>query len=260
MFVSLVIIIVLCVLGGAVFVVQDVQVVIDSADDVGVSNEDIIKTASVTKGKSIFSISESKVVSNIEKSYPTLKVKGVERVFPNKIILKLAERVPIIAIKFEGKNEYLILDNNMCAIEKFKASPDDPYLKTLCVVSGFELSGPNDIYLGKQLPTSYGEQAVVCQHIMAGLEKKMGLKKMSEFLYGIEFSQSMKVVYAVTRYNNAKGVIIRIAYDNMKEDKQAVFNKIQKAYEYYLSIDNPELKKEGYIMMENGEFTHKLHE
>ncbi len=258
MFVSLVVIIILCVLGGAVFVVQDIQIVIESGDDIEIANEEIIKTANISYGKSIFAISESKVVSNIEGHFPTLKVRGIERVFPNKIILKIAERVPIIAIKFEGKQEYLILDNNMCAIAKINA-PDENYLKEICVVTGFELSGSNDIFLGKQLPTSYGEQTVVCQHVMAGLNAKMGLEKMEDFMCRIEFSPTAKVVYVVTRFNGKDGVSIKLAYDTMKDNKLVVFERIKLAYEFYNTLDTKE-KSEGFILRENDEFLYKVHE
>lgn len=260
MFVSLVVIIVLCVLGGAVFVVQDIQIVIESGDDIEIANEEIIKTANVSYGKSIFAISESKVVSNIEGHFPTLKVRGVERIFPNKIILKIAQRVPVVAIKFEGKQEYLILDNNMCAIEKVTA-PSEEYLKGICIVTGFELSGSNDIFLGKQLPTSYGEQAVVCQHIMAGLSEKMGLKKMGNFMSRIEFSPTAKVVYVVTKIKNKDGVSIKLSYETMKDDKLIVYNRVKKAYEFYETLSGtPEQQEIGYILWENGEFLHKEHE
>lgn len=258
MFVSLVVIIILCVLGGAVFVVQDIQIVIESGDDIEIANEEIIKTANISYGKSIFAISESKVVSNIEGHFPTLKVRGIERVFPNKIILKIAERVPIIAIKFEGKQEYLILDNNMCAIAKINA-PTEDYLKEICVVTGFELSGSNDIFLGKQLPTTYGVQTVVCQHIMAGLDEKMGLEKMEDFMKRIEFSPTANIVYVVTRFNNQDGVSIKLAYDTMKDDKLVVYERIKLAYEFYNTLDTKE-KSEGYILRENGEFLYKVHE
>lgn len=56
MFVSLVVIIILCVLGGAVFVVQDIQIVFESGNDIEIANEEIIKTANISYGKSIFAI------------------------------------------------------------------------------------------------------------------------------------------------------------------------------------------------------------
>lgn len=261
MFASLCIIILLCVLGGAVFVIRDIDVVFSGNKPEGIDDAELIRKANIEYGKSIFSISESKVVTNIETNYPDIKVRGIERVFPNKIILKLAERVPVAAIKFADKQEYLILDSNMCAMEKVGAASEK--LNGLCMVRGFELSGNTDIYLGKQLPASYGIEAVVVQQIMAGLSESIDAGELTRFLGEIYFVDGYPLVSIRTRYGESGyGVTIRLDFSALDKDKYEVYNLIKGAYRFYLndeSMSDPQNKSEGYILYDktNNQFFYK---
>lgn len=263
LFVSLSLIIIMCVLGGAVFVIRSIDVVFSNGVPADISTDELIKKSNIDYGKSIFSISESMVVSNIESNFPNIKVRGVERVFPNKVVLKLAERRPVIAIKFKDKPEYLVLDSNMCAIEKVRESNTDK-LKNLCIVTGFELNGNTNIYLGKPLPTSYGIETVVIQHIMAGLSKYISVDKLTDFMAEIVCVESTHLAYLHTKYDGESGVIMKISYEKLREDKNAVFHRVTKEYDFYLNdpvMADPENKKEGYIKYneDTGEcFYHKF--
>ena len=251
MFVSLCIIIVICVLGGAVFVVKDIDIarLEGLENNTQIKDSDIIATTKISYGKSIFAISESKVVTNIESTYPTLKVRSIERVFPNKIIIKVIERVPMIAIRFKGGNEYLILDNNMCAIKKVSVTESDKAekLNNLCIVDGFELEGTKDIFLGKQLPRIYGDEVIIIQHILSGLiHENMELKQINEFMSRLIFDKGVKKVYLQTRYGTGEGVSIFIDYGDIEKDKNIVYKKVRLARQKYVTLETEERAK-GYM-------------
>lgn len=266
MFISLCIIILLCVLCGAVFVVRDVEIVkLEGLEfNTQISDKDLIATTQISYGKSIFAISESKVVTNIENTYPTIKVRGVERIFPNKIVIKLIERVPMIAIKFKGQKDYLILDNNMCAIKKVSVTEADfnEKLKNVCIVKGFELEGTNDIYLGKQLPRIYGDEVVLIEHIIAGLVKQgMELKQINEFISSIGFEQGVKKIFVYTKYGTGEGVSIDIDYSGIEKDENIVYKRIQLARKKYVTLETEE-KIAGVLIYDSttNSYIHKMHE
>ena len=266
MFISLCIIVTLCVLGGAVFVVRDVEVVrLEGLENnTQITDKDIIATTRISYGKSIFAISESKVVSNIENTYPNIKVRGIERVFPNKIVINLIERVPMVAIKFKGQNDYLILDNNMCAIKKISVNEADieEKLNKICVVKGYELEGTKNIYLGKQLPRIYGDEVVLVENIIAGLIKQgMELKQINEFMYSINFDSGVKKIYIQTNYGApGNGVVIQIDYSGIDKDETMVYKKIMLAREKYVTLETEE-KAKGFLIYDvsTKSYVHKIH-
>ena len=263
---AVVIIVVIGVLAGVVFVVRDVDININDGEGMEneISVEDILEAANIQKGKSIFSISESKVVSNIESQFPTLRVKGVERVFPNKIIISLVERIPLIAIKFKDKNEYLVLDNNMCVITKIEYTSDeerDEKLKDYCVVKGTELEGARQIYYGKTLPRIYGDEVVMVENIVSGLiDSGMNLTQVKEFLDGISFDKSEKTVFVETKYSTKSGVTIMFSYKGIDKDTKLVYKRVMEAREFYINLETSQ-KASGYLKYneENDEFYYDMH-
>ena len=255
MFVCLSIIVVLCVLGGAVFVVSDIQIERQDKNlqQSTISDESIIEKSRIEYNKSIFAISESKVVTNIESNFPTIRVVGIERKFPNKIVIKLTERVPLVALKFKDKPEYLIIDNNMCVIDNVKEK--DERLEKLTIVDGYELSSVNNVSYGKQLPASLGQEVVVINHIMAGLQQKMDVTQINDLVKGVHFIKKSNVVYVSTKYGD-KGLVIKIDYTEMKDNKELVFNHIQLAYDAYVKLDT-EQKQSGYLIYDEKYKTYK---
>ena len=245
--IAVLLIIIIGVLAGVVFVVRDVEIQIDDEHLLNpeITKEDIIEKTNIQEGKSIFSISESKIVSNIESEFPTIRVRGVERVFPNKIIIHLVERVPLIAIKFQGLDEYLILDNNMCAMKKVECSEEESEtkLKDVCIVKEVELSGQRNIYLGKQLPRIYGDEFVIVQDVVQGLiNSGMGLNQVSKFLGTMSFDTVTKTTFIRTRYGSDFGVTIVFGYSDLK-DEEMVEDRIVLAREAFVGLDTAKRAK-----------------
>lgn len=86
---------------GRVFTVQSVIVDFDAPS--AVSGENVLKESKINVGDSIFGINEYEVSERIESAYTerNIEVKNIERVFPNKIIFYIHERVPVFAIPAE---------------------------------------------------------------------------------------------------------------------------------------------------------------
>ena len=87
--VAVVVIVVCCVM----FLTGSVEV--RTTDNLTLEDETvnaIITQSGIRKGESVFAIDESEAVNAVEKANPTLKVVDIERKFPNKVVIYIAER------------------------------------------------------------------------------------------------------------------------------------------------------------------------
>ncbi len=132
LFVFLIIFIVLIVLASTVFVVTDINVNSDMGDSWYVAS-DIIDISDIEEKKSIFAINENEITENIQETYPNIRVVSIERKFPNKVVLHITLRVPIISVAIEGESDYLITDWE-CSIIDVVSSTSQLYINSTKIV------------------------------------------------------------------------------------------------------------------------------
>ena len=73
----------------------------------------VIAVSGISKGQSVFSVDESASASAIEKAYPTLAVVTIERIFPNKVDIKIASRTGVVAVAIEDADYYAVVDRDL---------------------------------------------------------------------------------------------------------------------------------------------------
>lgn len=225
--VGLVIIAIVLVLNGVVFTVKEADVDFDIESSFTVEeglDERIISASGIRKGKNIFSVSESKIVSNIEASIPTVRVINVERRFPNKIIIHVSRRIPVYAIAYRQNLttalRYVLVDGDMRVLDLVD-SDIGPYTK----VEGFSLIGRYGIEVGKTLSVDFGREIFYLQNIVtsfytAGLTPNGFV----EFIKAIRMEND--IVYADTN----SGVTITLGANLTTAD---ISERIPKAYAWY---------------------------
>ncbi len=81
----------------------------------------IFSDISLPLGDSVFTLNKSKLITDLEKKQPFLNVVSVETIFPNKIVLHVAERTSLYALKLSSNN-YAILDQQLKVLEFKEAS------------------------------------------------------------------------------------------------------------------------------------------
>ena len=103
------------VVGAVVFSVSDVNILLQSEENVSFDKAKILETSGIKKGQSVFTINSEKASADIEKQFPKLKVVKIERVFPNKVRIHLDTRTAIFKINYNDK--YAILDRELKIID-----------------------------------------------------------------------------------------------------------------------------------------------
>lgn len=75
------------------------------------SNEEIIDASKIEKGGTIFFRNKQQYIKNIEEEYSYLKVINIETVFPDKLVIHVAERQEVYAV--EGEDYVYICDEEL---------------------------------------------------------------------------------------------------------------------------------------------------
>lgn len=108
------------VLGMNVFQVHDVEVV----GNTSMSAEDIVQLSGVQIGESIFKINGSAVRTALQ-SDGMIEVNSINRVYPDKIVLNITQRIPHGAIEYMG--QYVIVDEKGIMLKKTDKLPAGQY-------------------------------------------------------------------------------------------------------------------------------------
>lgn len=113
------------VLGSAVFTVSDISVKWHTTQNyfAGVQQEEIVDSIEFKEWESVFLVNKDDYIAKLENNNPYLKVVGIEIQFPNKLVLHLAEREELFAIKVldsadTQKNHYILVDGEMKVLSK----------------------------------------------------------------------------------------------------------------------------------------------
>lgn len=108
--------IVLCfILSFTLFGVRNVKLHFKNNTSIYASEEaedNIIKSGKIPYAMPIFSVNKKEIIKNLEKENSYLKVVNIETVFPNNLIVHVAEREELFAIKI-GDNLFYICDSEL---------------------------------------------------------------------------------------------------------------------------------------------------
>lgn len=108
------------ILFGAVFCLRSQTVTIVGDGTVAVSREDIIKTAGLKNGQSIFMLDKEKAINQIEAEYPYVKVIQIKTMSVTKIDIRIRARQPMMYAQV-GEN-YYILDEELKVLNIFSVT------------------------------------------------------------------------------------------------------------------------------------------
>ena len=132
-------IVVFVLLNMTLFTVQEV-IVLNKVEMQSVDKEAIIKDSGIEQGSNIFLLSEGKITVAIEKSYPYIQVLSIERSFPNKVIIHVSMRTPLMAIQIENSSLYALIDSSLKILEIVDVY--DPLYLSSTKVYGIEITDP----------------------------------------------------------------------------------------------------------------------
>lgn len=105
----------IAILFGAVFCLyrQDVVFVGVRSNTINITDEDIIKSADLKRGRPIFSLDKETASNNIERDYPYLKVIQISTVSVIEVEINVRERYEMYYTYSDSTKKYYILDEEL---------------------------------------------------------------------------------------------------------------------------------------------------
>lgn len=166
LFICLAVLVLTVVLGAVVFTISDIEVLVSGNNGEKLDSAKIVVDSKIKLKSSIFALSEKTAVTNIELSNPYAKVISIERHFPNKVIINVAYRTPIIAIKLDDNVNCVIVDREFKILEI--VNKDDLKIYNLTSVEGFIISGLNmESAQGQTIDCSKGDLKILYDCVKA---------------------------------------------------------------------------------------------
>ena len=107
---------------GVVFRLRNQKVVVTNSAEIDVSANDIIKTANLKNGVSIFMLDKQAATKRIEAEYPKLKVVQIKTVNLVSVEICVRSRVEMFYCEFEG--QFYLLDEDLKLLEIVDVEPD----------------------------------------------------------------------------------------------------------------------------------------
>ena len=213
------------VLFSTVFCLRTQSVNIIGDTPVNISKEDIITTAGLKKGESIFMIDKDKAINKIEATYPYVKVIQIKTISVSEIDIRIRARHEMFYTK--QNNNFYIMDEELKVLNIVEASTE-----------GSESNEPTQLAHIKDGSLNINSSTMICDFVGSSYQKKV----MSN-LY-------TSMVTVVTKIEG-EGENVKEVYftrtdvcDMLKEikfEKHETFNKIiiTTKYGVELDIENP---------------------
>jgi hypothetical protein len=241
LFVGLILIVLIIVLNSTLFTVSEINISSDCGTD-WYDGTSLIEASGITQGKNIFSISEKKVTDNVEASDPYVRVTSVERIFPNKILIHITLRVPVIAIKISGSNQYFITDWELNVIAV--AESGSVLYNDSALIKGITLTvdGEPEALIGTKLD----EEALLPVSEIAAAAGAMGIydSGFSAFIEEIDLSTAY---HAYVKTNSGVTLVLVTGTDI------SVSDYFEAAYSLYVSLDIADSRRlSGYWYIPDG--------
>ncbi|MEG2454489.1 MAG: FtsQ-type POTRA domain-containing protein, partial [Clostridia bacterium] len=231
------------ILNGTVFTIDTIDVDFDLPQSEKVEQElsaSVVSASGLKIGKNVFTVSESTMVKNIQAKVPNVKILGVERIFPNKVVIHASRRIAVLAIPFKQNQSsnfnYAIVDSEMVVLEIKDELP-----RGLSSVLGFQLIGNYNIAVGKELSVKFGKEVYYLQNIAVSFMKAgLNSEEFSSFVSKISFVGQM--IHILT--NSGVDIILG---SNGELTSEEISARVMKSYEWYKGFSEtaPEIKS-GY--------------
>lgn len=227
--VAVVVIVVCCVM----FLIGSVEV--RTTDNLTLDDETvnaIISQSGIEKGESVFAIDENASVSAVEKANPYLKVVDIERKFPNKVVIYIAQRTPLMAIALEDKENgelYAVVDSEL----KILAVVQKDGIAGLTYVNNFTVAG------GEEIAGSFvGDMSDWLKGIVEGAQSVSFVAgRFTDFVERIDFGQ----INVSVKTNTGVSFVLKNVAD--------IDDMFVGAYRFYSTLATEEQRRSGFISL-----------
>lgn len=191
----IVVVVLFVVLNSAVFVVRSINV--RYPENEYYSHEDVLTASSSIHKMNIFSLSENKIIAQLEKAVPYAQIIDVERSFPSKVLIKTELREPILAIRVNNSSDMIVLDKYLKILDVVSSSQSHPYTE----IRGVTFNNTNYAELIGNFIIIKNDNVYYEIHntvsTIQGLNSTLKGEAFCEFIKYIDFTEEDKVIITI---------------------------------------------------------------
>ena len=212
-----------------VFTIKSVELDFRTSTQHEWNESELVEASRIPNGKCLLFLSTKQYEENLETNYPYLEVINIEKVFPSKIIVHLAEREEFFALK-SGESTFF-LDKDFKVLrsqtEGFTSTKTNPIL-----LNGLRFDG--EIVVGQKLNI---KQTGMKRFLASMIENQKTLQQAEGFVKEIELQEELvsllneKQVNMTMKAFGEREIMILNIDVNLSAKIQRVFQTIPMLYE-----------------------------
>ncbi len=153
---------IIAILFGVVFCLRREEVVVvNNEANIEISSDEIINSAGLKHGTSIFMLDKDTAINNIEKEFPYIKVIQIKTVSVIKVEIHVRSRVETFYV--QNQNKYYILDEELKVLRILETGIDENIeetLNNLIVLNLSDLGITSNTVVADFLSTEYYRQVI----------------------------------------------------------------------------------------------------
>ncbi|MDR0751698.1 MAG: FtsQ-type POTRA domain-containing protein [Christensenellaceae bacterium] len=138
---------------------------------------EILAVSKLKAGMSIFSVDETELTQKIEDNFVSrnVNVKNIERIWPNKIVIYIRERIPVCLIKIKNSDSYALIDMDFQMNAEILNNYDPQYIS----IKGIEVDNTFNV----------PQFAAIRQILIAFTQKGVPFYALAGLIREIEFNE-----------------------------------------------------------------------
>lgn len=106
-------------------------------------NAAVTENSGLNQNSSVFFLNKNQVSAKLEHEFPDMKVINIETTFPNGLIIHIAKREELFAIKSQNPNNYFIVDGDLKVLSILPQQEYDSNASNAILLEGIQVNSPN---------------------------------------------------------------------------------------------------------------------
>ena len=105
--------------------------------------DEVIQTSILKQNQSVFFINKTQVMAELEQEFPNMKVINIETVFPNSLLIHIAKREELFAIKSQNTESYFVVDGDLKVLSILPQASYESDANNAILLSGITITTPS---------------------------------------------------------------------------------------------------------------------
>ena len=202
--------------------------------------DEVIQTSILKQNQSVFFINKTQVMAELEQEFPNMKVINIETVFPNSLLIHIAKREELFAIKSQNTESYFVVDGDLKVLSILPQASYESDANNAILLSGITITTPS-VVAGDFL--SFENDALIKNLAKAFLVNNLDVVEQKALLKKIDIQTDQireyltnddKTIIEITMQDEFQ-ILVYSPNTYLKEKIQTLFATLPSVYPNYIN-------------------------